>query len=66
MQRVGTKLPEQVEKAAGLREMADRARRFAGKLGHKDQGRLKLIAFAIELEVRAVELEQQSAAHHAV
>ena len=59
MLQVGMKLPEQVENAAGLREMADRARQFAEKLSYEDEGRLRLIAFAIELEVRAVELEQQ-------
>lgn len=50
MPRVGTERPALVETSAGLREMADRARRFAGKLSYRDEGRLKLIAFAIELE----------------
>jgi hypothetical protein len=57
MPRVGTRLPE-LESATGLRDMADRARRFAGCLNYRDEGRLRLIEFAIALEARAGEIER--------
>ncbi len=43
MSQAGTETSEELENAAGLRGMADRARRFAAKPNHRDEGRLKLI-----------------------
>jgi hypothetical protein len=57
MPRSGVLPPIQVETPGGLRDMAERARRFAGLLPCEDDGRRRLLDFAVELETRAGSLE---------
>ena len=46
-----------VETAGGLREMAERARRWAMMIRPDDEGAKRLLGFAMELDARADALE---------
>ena len=50
---------ELLERAAGFRDMAQRARRLAGGVSRLDSERI--VAYATELEQKAAELEKQAA-----
>jgi hypothetical protein len=57
MPRSGELPPMQVETPSGLRDMAERARRFAGVPPCDDDGRRRLLDFAVELETTAGSVE---------